>query len=529
MPRPALPHRFSFLSPRGAAAQALRWWGPCLLAAAGCAPAQYFQSDARLGAPAETAAGAPARYTAGRQYARPGVLHRVFFGKHHRSTWAAPVAAPVFDVATAAPGGALRRVKLGGGFNSTSLGVVAADGRPYVLRTVDKDPRRALRGWLKNSPLAWYLRDNVSATHPYGALAVPPLARAVGVPHTNPRLFYARPADPALAGDSLAKLRGQLVWLEEKFSADARPTDAVPTATALVGSEAFYKRLFADPRHRPDPAALLRARLLDAWLGDWDRHAGQWTWAQVPTPGAPTGRFFYQPVPKDRDMVFYRAADGVFPWLFTRRFAMRKWNTFRPTYYDLKGLLQQGHYLDEHGLISLTAGQFQAAAAAMQGQLTDAAIDSALHRLPPAAYALEGPYLAGALRQRRADLPHVAAVLYRRLSRRPTVGGTAQAERFVVRRFADSTTVAVYAPALGPDSLLLARTFSARETKVVTLEGLEGADVFEVTEVGSRATRGPHLAIYGNPAARPPAPGRGMRYFTVPRRGAHAYSHPAEE
>jgi hypothetical protein len=157
--------------------QALRrCWGPlCLLAAAGCARDDYFQSDARLNAPAETAA---APYTAGRQYARPGGLHRVFFGKHYRSTWAAPVAAPAFDVATAAPGGALRLGKLGGGFNSTSLGLTAADGRPYVLRTVDKDPRRALKGWLKDSPLAWYLRDNVSATHPYAALVVPPLARA---------------------------------------------------------------------------------------------------------------------------------------------------------------------------------------------------------------------------------------------------------------------------------------------------------------------------------------------------------------
>lgn len=191
--------------------------------------------------------------------------------------------------------------------------------------------------------------------------------------------------------------------------------------------------------------------------------------------------------------------------------------------------MQQGHYLDEHGLISLTAGQFRAAAAAMQGQLTDAAIDAALRRLPPAAYALEGPYLAGAPRQRRAALPHVAAVLYRRLSRRPTVDGTAQAERFVVRRHADSATVAVYAPALGPDSLLLARTFFGRETKAIALEGLEGADVFEVTEVGPRAARGPRLAIYGNPGARPPTPGRGLRYFTTPRHSAHAYPRPAEE
>ncbi|MFD1470343.1 hypothetical protein ACFQ48_19100 [Hymenobacter caeli] len=513
------------------AVHALRWRLGLLglLATGGCVRPHYFQADAHLPVRAAEASEQAARYTAGRQYARHGGLYEVFFGQHHRRTWAAAVAAPVFDLATAAPGGALRPGKLGGGFNSTSLGLKAADDRPYVLRTVDKDPRRSVPHWLRNTVFANYLRDNVSATHPYAALAVPPLARAVGVPHTHPRLYYVRPEDPALAGDSLAKLRGQLVWLEEKFSGDARPADAVPGATALLSSPAFYKHLLADPHHRPDPAALLRARLLDAWLGDWDRHAGQWTWAQVPAPGAAPGRFRYQPVPKDRDMVFYRAADGVVPWLLTRRFAERKWNTFRPAFHDPLGLLQQGHYLDEHGLVGLTAGQFRAAAAAMQRQLTDAVIDSALHLLPPAAYALEGPGLAAALRQRRAALPGVAAALYRKLSRRPTVGGTAGAERFVVRRYADSTTVAVYAGALGADSLLLARTFFKRETKVITLEGLEGADVFEVIAGGPRAARGPRLAIYGNPGARPPAPGPGVTYATAPRRSAHAYSRPAEE
>ncbi|AWM33044.1 hypothetical protein [Hymenobacter nivis] len=500
----------------------------------GCAREPYGPPDARP--PAQAARPLPAGADSVRgaaanpHYAQHSAFYQAIFGRHYRQVWATPVAMTVLNPATGDPSGEpLRPRKAGGGFQTIGLSLRGPGGQEYALRALDKDPRKTLPPLLRRTFLLNAVRDATSATYPYGALVVPPLAQAVGVPHTHPRLFYARPNDPALTGDSLAKLRGQLVWLEEKFGGDARPTDAVPAATALMSSAAFYKRLFADPRHRPDPAALLRARLLDAWLGDWDRHAGQWAWAQVPAPGAPAGRFYYQPVPKDRDMVFYRAADGVFPWLFTRRFALRKWNTFRPNYHDLGGLLQQGHYLDEHGLISLTAAQFQAAAVAMQGQLTDAALDSALRQLPPAAYALDGPYLAGALRQRRATLPHVAAVLYRRLSRRPTVGGTAQAERFVVRRYPDSVTVAMYAPALGPDSLLLARTFFARETKVITLEGLAGADVFEVTEVGPRAARGPRLAIYGNPRARPPAPTRRLRYFTAPRRSAHAYTRPAEE
>lgn len=132
------------------------------------------------------------------------------------------------------------------------------------------------------------------------------------------------------------------------------------------------------------------------------------------------------------------------------------------------------------------------------------------------------------MRQRREALPGVAAALYRYLNRRATLGDTAGAERFVVHRYADSTAVAVYAPALGPDSLLLARTFFPRETKVLALEGLGGADVFEVIELGPRTARRPRLAVYGNPGARPPAAAPGVRYSTEPRRGAHAYARPFE-
>ena len=170
----------------------------------GCARSDFFQPDARL--PAAASASLPAAadsvrgLTAGRHYARHGGLYQVLVGRHHRASWAAPVSAPVLDLGRAVPGG-LRPDKLGGGFNSTRLSLSTPDGRQYVLRSLDKDPSRAMPRWLRPTFLTNALRDNISATNPYAALTVPPLAAAVGVPHTQPQLFYMRTDDPVFASD----------------------------------------------------------------------------------------------------------------------------------------------------------------------------------------------------------------------------------------------------------------------------------------------------------------------------------------
>ncbi|MCY9850827.1 hypothetical protein NXT09_22430, partial [Pectobacterium sp. 13-115] len=79
-------------------------------------------------------------------------------------------------------------------------------------------------------------------------------------------------------------------------------------------------------------------------------------------------------------------------------------------------------------------------AADLQRRLPDTLIQRALHRLPPAVYALEGPRLTSYLQTRRNALPAAADDFYLTLAHAPTLGGTAQAERFVVKRYPDSTT-----------------------------------------------------------------------------------------
>ncbi|MGI4737928.1 MAG: hypothetical protein ACRYG7_22395 [Janthinobacterium lividum] len=457
---------------------------------AGCARRHFFQPDARLptanqGPTPPTADSVVA--TAGRHYNRHGGPYKVLMGPHHRAVWAAPVRVPVLRLATAVPAaGPLTATKLGGGFQSTSLTLKAADGRLFVVRSLDKDPARILPKLYQRTFLANVLRDGTSAGNPYGALVVSPLAQKLGVPHTQPRILYV-PLEANNLGSAEAneRLRGRLVLLEEKYSGAVVSSPLVPEAQKFIDDEDMRKHLYADPRNRPDQPALLRARLLDVLVGDWDRHSGQWQWGEVPNPQRPGGRVFVA-VPKDRDQVFFRMSDGVVPWLMTRKFSVRHLVTFKRQFHDLPALTGQGRFVDQRGLNALTRRDFQQAGRYVQAQLPDSVLARAVRQLPPAVYALEGPTLLLNLQARRDALLAVAERYYELKAERPVVAGTELPDHFAVARTPDSTTVRVYNRTLGADSLFYQRTFYTRETKRLTLEGLGSNDSFDLTGHGLR-------------------------------------------
>ena len=462
----------------------------------GCVNQHFFQADTRVG-PGSTgplpAAADSVRAVAGRQYARHSAPYRLLLGRHYRPVWAAPVSAPVLGLATAAPGG-LTPGKPGGGYQSISMTLEGHHGQQYALRALDKDPRKTLPPWLRPTFVLNVVRDATSAAIPYGALTVPALAAAAGVPHATPRLVYVRPDETGL-GELSAKFAGKLALLEEKFSARASATPDLAGVDRFVGGEGMLRNVYTHPSYRIDQRAFLRARLLDVWLGDWDRHEGQWQWAAFDEPG---GRVRYQAIPKDRDQVYFRFDDGLVPWLASRRFIAPQFQTFRGRYGNVAGLVYQAQFIDQRGLSALTSADFQRLARDLQTRLPDSVIDRAMHALPPAVYALEGPRLAAALRARRAALPQAADAYYRSLAHTPNLGGTAEPERFVVRRYPDSTTVRVYSPTLGrlpgADSLRFQRTYFPAETKALELDGLGGDDVFDVATVGHSPMR---LRLFG--------------------------------
>ena len=491
-----------------------------LLAAPGCARKNYGRADARPPAaatrPLPPGQDSVPGLAAGRHYNTRSWPLRLLLGRHYRRVWAAPVTAPVLRLATAAPdGGPLTPGKAGGGFQTAALTLADAAGHPYVLRGLDKDPRKVLPPWLRYTFVLNVVRDATSAANPYAALVVPPLAQAAGVPHAHPRLVYVRP-DEAGLGELSPRFRGRLALLEEKYSGPHfRPALAPPGTTALVDGEHMLAAVYASPQARMAGPAFLRARLLDVLLGDWDRHEGQWSWAATPGPAPGTTR--YVPVPKDRDQVFYRFNDGLLPWLAARPFIAGQFQTFKPRYGHVPSLVHQAQFIDERGLMALGRRDFLAAAARLQARLPDSVLARAVRCFPPAVYALEGPRTLAALRARRAALPAAALAYYRTLARRPALAGTQQPERFTLRQYADSVVVEIaalapVAPAAAPAAPYFTRTFYPAETRCLTLLGLGGDDEFVVVPPPAGRPAPIGLRLRGGPGTnRLQAPPRARR------------------
>src|SRR5262245_55345480 len=76
----------------------------------------------------------PVTMAAGNQYKASG-WKSLWWGKHYRKEWTTPVSFPVLHLATF--GGGLKPVKVGGGHQSKTLRLLSADGKEYVLRTID--------------------------------------------------------------------------------------------------------------------------------------------------------------------------------------------------------------------------------------------------------------------------------------------------------------------------------------------------------------------------------------------------------
>src|ERR1043165_2427681 len=121
-------------------------------------------------------------------YNKAGSVKRMFLGEHYRKEWAEPVTLKILNLDSVA--GGLTAIKAGGGHQTKSLRMQGADGKEYVLRSVNKDPTKALPPEFVGTFAADIVQDQISSSNPYAPLAVASLADAAGIFHTTPELVY---------------------------------------------------------------------------------------------------------------------------------------------------------------------------------------------------------------------------------------------------------------------------------------------------------------------------------------------------
>lgn len=417
-----------------------------------------------------------------------GKIAHFLLGKNYRTSWATPVKMPVLDLATEK--GGLTPYRIGGGKQTASLRLRTEEGREYTLRAVDKNPEQVLPQELRNTFAKDLLQDQISAQLPYGALVLPKLAAAAKVFHVNPKVFYV-PADPLL-GKYLDDFGNTIAILEENPDEDHQDVASLGYARNLVGTDKVLERRRQDNDNVVDEQAFARARLFDMLIGDWDRHEGQWRWVERKGDGERV----FEPVPKDRDMAFYKS-EGLIPFLATRKWGIRNIQNYEADVDDLIGLNRSALKNDHTFLGSVTREQWLAEAEKIKSALTDAIIEKAIRDLPAEVYPLTGPELAAKLKARRDLLPQIANEYYEFLSKIVDVLGSDKTEHFMVRRQANGQTEVEVRNIKKDGSTgrnVFQRTFLPQETREVRLYGFGGNDIFDVT---GQAPEGPLIRIIG--------------------------------
>ena len=430
-------------------------------------------------------------------------------GNHYRREWTTPVRMPYLDVR--AEHGGLVPYRLGGGRQTVSLRLRNEEGREYSLRSADKNPAKVLPPNLRETFAGDLLQDQISAQHPYGALAIPVLAQAAGVYHVNPKLVYV-PNQPGL-GKYTPTFRNRVAFLEENPDENHSGEASLGYAKNLVGTDKVLERRREDNDNTIDEPGFARARLFDMLLGDWDRHEGQWRWVERKTKDERV----FEAVPKDRDVVFFKA-DGLIPYLATRKWAVRNFQNFGYDYGDYVGLNLSALTNDRTFLSSVTREQWVAEAQKIKQQVTDSVIEEAVRQFPAEIYPLSGSEIAAKLKSRRDLLPQLAADYYTFLSKTVDVTGSDKRERFVVnRRNNNQTQITVHNirqnGTIGRQ--VYNRTFLTHETEEVRLYGLDGEDVFEVNGAVNRGILVRIIGGNGHDSIRDNSQVGGLRRKTV--------------
>jgi hypothetical protein len=411
-------------------------------------------------------------------------FRRFWMGNNYRKLWSQEVTFPVFNIGSEK--GGLTILKRGGGQQTRSVRLEDPRGKQYVLRSVNKYVEKALDPELRNTIAEDAVQDGISASNPFGALTVPKMADAVGVFHTNPKLVWV--PDDLRLGIYQRDLANDVFLFEERPDDDRSDIPSFGRSEKIRSTSKMIEKLREEQDHRIDQKSVVRARLFDMLINDWDRHDDQWRWASFKE-----GDFrIYKPIPRDRDQVYF-VNEGVIMWLASRDFIMPKFQGFDYTINNVKGLGFNARYFDRSFMSEPDLNDWLQIAGDIKQSLTDSIIHEAIKEFPPEIYTLEGTDTEAKLKARRNQIEKYAEEYYRYLSRTVDVIGTDDRDLFEVQRKENGNT-AVKVSAISDKKgkrkfVMYSREFKPDETREIRLYGLKDNDNFYITGNGKKGIK----------------------------------------
>lgn len=348
-------------------------------------------------------------------------FNEFFLGKHWRDLWNTEIRAEIIDADKY--GGGLTPLKRGGGLQTKSLRLKGKDGNEYKFRLINKDPSRSLPPELQNSVYADLLQDQVSIGLPVSPLIVYPLMKETKILSVKPEVVIMPNNDKL--GHFKKDFGGRLGIIEQNPRAGKKGFNDFENADKVVNGFEIFDKTNKDNDEQVNQSEFLKARLMDVFLGDRDRHADQWQWAGYKKDGIRN----WLPIPRDRDYAFGKY-DGLFPWmsgLFAHSLV-----GFNEDYPSILELTWSGRHLDRRYLNGIEKEKWDSVAKSLKAILTDKVISDAVKQMPPEMYAKEGKKLTGMLMKRRDDLLRASQEYYDTYSNVIDVYGSNKNESAVI-------------------------------------------------------------------------------------------------
>ena len=328
------------------------------------------------------------------------LIKRLMQGENYRKAWATPVQIPIAYLDTLK--GGLEIKEEGGGMQTQSLELEGKNDITYTLRSVAKDPEKLIPEIAEKLGLENIVVDGISGQHPYAAMLVAELAEVAGVLHTHPEIYFI-PKQEAL-GKLNDTYGNRLYLLEYEIKSDGNWT-RLENIDKIIDTDNLQELKAEKGRKLSiDEDALIRARLFDMLIGDWDRHAKQWGWAIQEE----NENFKAIPIPGDRDNAFFKLT-GMVPAILTNKNVEPEIRPYEEDIDYMPGLVYPN---DRYFLIKTPKEKFIEQAEILQRKMTEDRIRKAFGVWPEAIAKLNQEEIQAKIISRRNKLPEYALSFY---------------------------------------------------------------------------------------------------------------------
>ncbi len=418
-------------------------------------------------------------------------FYEFLWGKRFRDDYSTPVLAPVVYLDTLL--GGLTPIRMGGGKQSKTLHLRAANGKRYVVRAMKKQAAQYIqeglfqdqyvKGQFDSTFTEDLVNDAFTGSYPYAPFIIGTLCDPINLPHLNPQLYYV-PKQKAL-GKYNEIIGDELCMIEEHPSKGHDEFASGDFTGKILSTQDMMTEIHKKESEMVDEQAYIKARLFDMLIGDWDRHQDQWRWLEFKE----NGQKVYRPLPRDRDQPFSRWSDGFM--ISTTVLFMpgtRLLRSYSEDVKDVKSFNNNPFSIDKAFMTNSDKSVWDEQVKFIQTQITDDLIDEAFSHVPKEMNQETIAEIKATLKLRRSNLQHIADRYYALLNKYAVITASNKDDYIKIEN-KENGEVVVRILRKKDHTLkneYYHRTYSPKETKEIWIYALDDEDTFEVVGKSSK-------------------------------------------